>query len=80
MDRELIEMDIKEAVTKIVDTLENHNSDVWRPDGFLDGRIHDLIQDHITNAIHSVADDLKYKFKLGHYEDKLGANTEETRD
>ena len=75
MDRDLIEMDIKEAMAKVVDTLENHNSDVWRPDGFLDGRIHDLMQDYITNAIHSIADDLSYKFKLGHY-----ANEPNTED
>ena len=51
MDRDLIEMDIKEAIGKVVDTLENHNSDAWRPDGFMDGRIHDLIQDAIVSAI-----------------------------
>lgn len=67
MNRDLIEMDIKEAIEKVVDTLENHNSDAWRPDGFIDGRIHDLIQDAIVNAMHSIADDLSYKFKLGHY-------------
>ena len=39
MDRDLIEMDIKEAIRKVVDTLENHNSDAWRPEGFMDGRI-----------------------------------------
>ena len=75
MDRDLIEMDIKEAIEKVVDTLENHNSDAWRPDGFMDGRIHDLIQDAIVNAIHSIADDLSYKFKLGHY-----ANEPDTED
>ena len=75
MNRDLIEMDIKEAIKKVVDTLENHNSDAWRPDGFMDGRIHDLIQDAIVSAIHSIADDLSYKFKLGHY-----ANEPNTKD
>ena len=76
MDRDLIEMDIKEAIEKIVDTLENHNSDAWRPDGFMDGRIHDLIQDAIVSAIHSIADDLSYKFKLGHYANISDNNTD----
>ena len=75
MDRDLIEMDIKEAIGKVVDTLENHNFNVWRPDGFMDGRIHDLMQDYITNALHSIADDLSYKFKLGNY-----ANEPDTED
>ena len=75
MDRDLIEMDIKEAIRKVVDTLENHNSDAWRPEGFMDGRIHDLIQDAIVSAILSIADDLSYKFKLGHY-----ANEPDTED
>ena len=75
MNRDLIEMDIKEAIEKVVDTLENHNSDAWRPDGFMDGRIHALIQDAIVSAIHSIADDLSYKFKLGHY-----ANEPNTKD
>lgn len=76
MDRELIEMDIKEAIKQVVDTLENHNSDAWRPEGFLDGRIHDLIQDHITSALHSIADDLSYKFKVGNYTNTSENNTD----
>ena len=40
-----------------------------RPDGFLDGRFHDLIQDAIVSAIHSIADDLSYKFKINGYSD-----------
>ena len=76
MNRDLIEMDIKEAIEKVVDTLENHNSDAWRPDGFMDGRIHDLIQDAIVNAIHSIADDLSYKFKLGHYANEPNTSEE----
>ena len=76
MDRELIEMDIKEAIKQVVDTLENHNSDTWKPEGFLDGRIHDLIQDHITSALHSIADDLSYKFKVGNYADTSENNTD----
>ena len=78
MDRELIEMDIKNAIIKIVDTLENHNSDVWRPDGFLDSRIHDLIQDHITHAIHAIADELSYKFKIGNYSKREDLDDEES--
>jgi hypothetical protein len=76
MNRDLIEMDIKEAIEKVVDTLENHNSDAWRPDGFMDGRIHDLIQDAIVSAIHSIADDLSYKFKLGHYANEPNTSKE----
>ena len=76
MDRELIEMDIKEAIIKIVDTLENHNSDSWRPEGHMDGRIHDLIQEAIVSAIHSIADDLSYKFKIGHYTNTSEDNTD----
>tara|TARA_X000000368_G_C22401965_1_gene437949 strand:+ start:126 stop:362 length:237 start_codon:yes stop_codon:yes gene_type:complete len=77
MDRELIEMDIKEAVVKIVDTLENYNPDTWNPNGFIDSRIHTVVQEAIVVAIHNVADDLKYKFKLGHYENKHEADTDE---
>ncbi len=76
MDRELIEMNIKEAIIKIVDTLENHNSDAWRPEGHMDGRIHDLIQEAIVSAIHSIADDLSYKFKIGSYDGRYEDNTD----
>lgn len=76
MDRDLIEMDIKEAIEKIVDTLENHNPSDMRPDGFLDGRFHDLIQEAIVSAIHSIADDLAYKFKVGNYANISDNNTD----
>ena len=67
MNRELIDMDIKEAMKKVIDTLENHNPHAWSPEGHIDGRIHDLIQEAVVSAIHSIADDLSYKFKLGGY-------------
>ena len=51
MNRELIDMDIKEAMKKVIDTLENHNTDAWKPDGYLDGRIHNLIQEAVVSAI-----------------------------
>ena len=76
MDRDLIEMDIKEAIEKIVDTLENHNSSVWRREGSLDSRIYDIIQEHITSTLHSIADDLSYKFKLGDYANISDNNTD----
>jgi hypothetical protein len=76
MNRELIDMNIKEAIEKVVDTLENHNTDQWRPDGYLDGRIHDLIQDAVVSAIHSIADDLSYKFKLGSYANEPNTKNE----
>ena len=75
MTRELIDIEVKEAMKKVIDTLENHNTDAWKPDGYLDGRIHDLIQDAVVSAIHSIADDLSYKFKLGGY-----ANEPDTKD
>ena len=31
MDRDLIEMDIKEAMAKVVDSLENYEAEWWRP-------------------------------------------------
>lgn len=76
MDRDLIEMDIKEAIEKVIDTLENHNSSVWRPEGSLDSRIYDIIQDHITSTLHSIADDLAYKFKVGNYTNISDDNTD----
>lgn len=69
MDKELIQIEIENVIKEIVDTLENHNPSDMRPDGFLDGRFHDLIQDAITSAIHSIADDLSYKFKINNYSD-----------
>ena len=75
MDRDLIEMDIKEAMAKVVDSLENYNAEWWRPDGMLDGRIDDLMKSAVEGAIHSIADDLAYKFKVGNY-----ANEPDTED
>jgi len=67
MDKDLINIEIENMVKQIVDTLENHNPSDMRPDGFLDGRFYDLIQEAITSAIHSIADDLSYKFKINNY-------------
>ena len=67
MDRDLIEMDIKEAMAKVVDSLQNYEAEWWRPEGTLDGRIHDIMKSAVESAIHSIADDLAYKFKVGHY-------------
>ena len=67
MDKDLINIEIENVVKEIVDTLENHNPSDMRPDGFLDGRLYDLIQEAITSAIHSIADDLSYKFKINNY-------------
>ena len=75
MTRELIDIEVKEAMKKVIDTLENHNTHSWRPEGNMDGKIHDLIQDAVSIAIHSIADDLSYKFKLGEY-----ANEPDTKD
>jgi len=69
MDKDLINIEIENVIKEIVDTLENHNPSDIRPDGFLDGRFHDLIQDAIVSAIHSIADDLSYKFKINNYSD-----------
>lgn len=69
MDKELIQIETENVIKEIVDTLENHNPSDIRPDGFLDGRFHDLIQDAITSAIHSIADDLSYKYKINNYSD-----------
>ena len=41
----------------------------------MDSRIHNLIQEAVVSAIHSIADDLSYKFKLGSY-----ANEPDTKD
>ena len=75
MDKDLINIEIENVIKEIVDTLENHNPSDIRPDGFLDGRFHDLIQDAIVSAIHSIADDLSYKFKINNYSD-LKNNTD----
>lgn len=75
MDKDLINIEIENVIKEIVDTLENHNPSNIRPDGFLDGRFHDLIQDAIVSAIHSIADDLSYKFKINNYSD-LKNNTD----
>jgi len=64
MDKDLINIEIENVIKEVVDTLENHNPSDIKPDGFLDGRFHDLIQDAIVSAIHSIADDLSYKFKI----------------
>ena len=69
MDKDLMQIEIENVIKEIVDTLENHNPSDMRPDGFLDGRFHDLIQDAIVSAIHSIADDLSYKFKINGYSD-----------
>lgn len=69
MDKELIQIETENVIKEIVDTLENHNPSDMRPDGYLDGRFYDLIQDAITSAIHSIADDLSYKYKINNYSD-----------
>ena len=69
MDKDLINIEIENVIKEIVDTLENHNPSDIRPEGFLDGRFYDLIQDAIASAIHSIADDLGYKFKINGYRD-----------
>jgi len=69
MDKDLINIEIENVIKEVVDTLENHNPSDIKPDGFLDGRFHDLIQDAIVSAIHSIADDLSYKFKINNYSD-----------
>ena len=75
MPRELIDIEVKEAMKKVIDTLENHNTDALSPVGYMDSRIHNLIQEAVVSAIHSIADDLSYKFKLGSY-----ANEPDTKD
>ena len=75
MDRDLIEMDIKEAMAKVVDSLENYEAQWWHPEGGIDGRINDIVTSAVESAMQSIADDLSYKFKLGHY-----ANEPDTED
>ena len=75
MDRELIEMDIKEAMGKVVDSLENYEAHWWSPEGGIDSRINDIVKSAVESAIHSIADDLAYKFKVGNY-----ANEPNTED
>jgi len=69
MDKDLINIEIENVIKEVVDTLENHNPSDIKPDGFLDGRFHDLIQEAIVSAIHSIADDLRYKYKINNYSD-----------
>ena len=76
MDRELIEMDIKEAMTKIVDSLENYKAHWWSPEGGIDSRVNDIVKSAVESALHSVADDLAYKFKIGNYENISDDNTD----
>jgi len=76
MDRELIEMDIKEAMAKVVDSLENYNAEWWSPEGGIDRRVNDIVKSAVESAIHSIADDLAYKFKIGHYANTSDDNTD----
>ena len=75
MDRDLIEMDIKEAMGKVVDSLENYQAHWWSPEGGIDSRVNDIVKSAVESAIHSIADDLAYKFKIGNY-----ANESDTED
>lgn len=76
MDRELIEMDIKEAMAKVVDSLENYEATWWHPEGGIDGRVNDIVKSSIESAMQSIADDLAYKFKVGHYTNTSDNNTD----
>ena len=67
MDRDLIEMDIREAMAKVVDSLENYEAHWWSPEGGIDSRINDIVKSGVESAIHSIADDLAHKFKVSHY-------------
>lgn len=76
MDRDLIEMDIKEAMTKVVDSLEDFEAHWWHPEGGIDGRINEIVKSAIESAMQSIADDLAYKFKIGHYANTSDDNTD----
>ena len=76
MDRDLIEMDIKEAMAKVVDSLENYNAEWWSPEGGIDRRVNDIVKSAVESAIHSIADDLAYKFKVGNYTNTSDDNTD----
>ena len=76
MDRDLIEMDIKEAMTKVVDSLENFEARWWQSEGGIDGKVNDIVNSAIESAMQSIADDLAYKFKVGHYANSSDDNTD----
>ena len=64
----IINEEIKLNVEDLVDILKNYKTDMWSPDGFIDSRIHTVVQTAIESAIHGIADDLEYKYKIGNYD------------
>ena len=37
------------------------------PDGFIDSRIHTVVNDLVENAIHNIADMIEFKYQIGSY-------------
>ena len=63
----IINEEIKLNVEDLVNILRNYKADIWGPDGFIDSRIHAVVQSAIESAIHGIADDLEHKYKIGNY-------------
>ena len=63
----IINQEIKVNVEDLVNILQDYEADSWNPDGFIDSRIHTIVQTAIESAIHGIADNLEYKYKIGNY-------------
>ena len=48
----IINEEIKLNVEDLVNILRNYKADIWGPDGFIDSRIHAVVQSAIESAIH----------------------------
>ena len=64
----IINEEIKVNVEDLVNILQDYKVDTWSPDGFIDSRIHTVVQTAIESAIHGIADGLEYKYKIGVYD------------
>ena len=64
----IINQEIKVNVEDLVNILQDYKADIWSPDGFIDSRIHTVVQTAIESAIHGIADGLEYKYKIGVYD------------
>ncbi len=77
MDRELIEMDIREAIEKIIIIMESYEPQRHRDyKSRIDDSLHDMIDESVEYAIHNLADCIAYTFKVGHYKGRSDDNTE----
>lgn len=65
----IINEEIKLNVKDLVEILQDYSDDPsLRPDGFIDNRIHIVVNGLIERAIHNIADELEHKYKIGVYD------------